>query len=198
MTKLLMMVITGGPCGGKSSVLTKLTEVFSDLIAVVPEAATQLLNVCPVPERDCPLSDTWLRIFQPAVYHTQIAAEDGWALLGKRLLVCDRGAMDGAGYLKDKELFLSLIGQQEETILQRYWTVIHLESLAVGQPEKYLKLKQSNPNRYEGVVEARAVDVSICAAWANHPRQIILSSLDSLEHKEEFVINLIREGIGHE
>jgi len=92
------LVLTGGPCSGKSSILQSLAqdERLSQVIEVVPEVATLLLEGgWPVPGRDVTWTPCWQVNFQRAIVAVQPALEEVVALKAqtnhKQFLVCDRG-----------------------------------------------------------------------------------------------------------
>ncbi len=189
MKSMWKFVITGGPCGGKTSVIEALKQEFSQRVIFVNEVATELLNIFPVPGRDMALSGEWLKSFQVAVYHTQKQAEAIWLSLSQCVMVCDRGLLDGAAYLGDKQAFCQLVGASEQDMLASYDWIFHLESLAVACPDRYLALKAGNPNRYESIDGAQKVDAALKEAWSGHANHLVLSGRDDLESK----IALIRQ-----
>src|SRR5690242_13509867 len=99
------LVLTGGPCAGKTSCLLALKARFGGDILTVPESATLLLSGgVPPPGHErirCPM-DEWVRAFQGAILATQQGIEDSFERVardcGVRLIVCDRGVLDGAAY----------------------------------------------------------------------------------------------------
>src|SRR5262245_42235435 len=97
------VVLTGGPCSGKTTVQKAVSEEFFDRVALAPEAATMLLaGGFPVPGQHLPWSEEWQTSFQAAILPLQQSLEEAYGLvarsLGRRLLVCDRGILDGAAY----------------------------------------------------------------------------------------------------
>src|SRR5437879_4150288 len=97
------IVLTGGPCSGKSTVHRALREQFPAQVVLVPEAATLLLGGgFPVPGQHLPWSPEWQAVFQAAVLPLQHHLEDAYLLVagsrGSKLVVCDRGVLDGAAY----------------------------------------------------------------------------------------------------
>lgn len=189
------VVITGGPCGGKTTVMGFIQENWEREVLLVPEIATQLLNFFPIPNRHLPLTVEWLAPFQVAVFWSQVKAEETWALTRgeKKVMVCDRGVLDGGAYLGDEPAFYRLINHEVEALISRYEVVIHLESLAVTNSDLYLELKEGNPNRYENLEQAVELDTRIKKAWSKHSRQIILKSSDSLDDKKAKVKEIITE-----
>src|SRR4051812_35381169 len=97
------IVLTGGPCSGKTTVQRALSEEFHDEVVLVPEAATMLLDHgFPVPGKHLPWGQEWQATLQAAILPLQRALEDAYLLVaanrGSQLVVCDRGVLDGAAY----------------------------------------------------------------------------------------------------
>ncbi|HNW09185.1 MAG TPA: ATP-binding protein [bacterium] len=166
------IVLTGGPCAGKSTCLQAIKERYDDVL-VVPEVATILLSGgFPVPGRDLPWSADWQSAFQAAVAKTQQSLEQAYELVaqncGARLLVCDRGLLDGAAYTPGGTAeFCRLYQVDQAQTQQQYAKVLHLESLATARPELYGKT--GNQNRFESLDEAQALEGRTRAAWSDHP-----------------------------
>lgn len=96
---LYRVVLTGGPCGGKTTALAKLKErleEFGFLVVTVPEVATLLFSGgVPLPHDEASGF-----AFQKHLLRLQRELEDAITALargtGRRaLVVCDRGLMDG-------------------------------------------------------------------------------------------------------
>jgi predicted ATPase len=95
------IVLTGGPCAGKTTVVEALRKEFAAQILVVPEVATMLLSSgFPVPGKDLQWSLEWQVAFESAVLPIQIQLERAYELKaaenGTPVLVCDRGRLDVA------------------------------------------------------------------------------------------------------
>lgn len=198
MKRIRKIVLTGGPCAGKSTILQALREEFGDRVVLVPEAATILLaGGFPVPGRDLEWSGEWQAAFQPAVLALQSALERSHALLaGERegVLVCDRGILDGAAYTDGGlETFCVLYGLDEDEAHARYETVIHLESLATSHPERYGT--EGNVSRYESLPRAQELEHAIRAVWRNHPRRIAIGGERGMEGKIADVIAVVRDAL---
>ena len=137
------LVMTGGPCSGKTTVLAALREEFRDRIVLVPEVATVLLEGgFPIPGKHLEWSEEWQAAFQSAVLPLQTSMENAYRLVAgtDKLVICDRGVLDGAAYTPGGvEEFCSRYGVDKEAALARYTAVIHLESLAVSEPSLYGK-----------------------------------------------------------
>ncbi len=190
------IVVTGGPCGGKSTVLSALREEFVGRVVLVPEVATMLLGSgFPVPGRDLPWSLEWQSAFQAAVLPLQRSIEDALELKaaadGTSVLVCDRGELDGAAYTPGGvPEFCTRFGVNGELALARYSAIIHLESLATADPLKYGKA--GNDNRFEPLEKAVELENATRAAWAAHPRHLVIEGRRGIEGKISEVIGIIR------
>ena len=93
------IVLTGGPGGGKTTAADLFRREIGERVVIVPEAAT-LLFTGGFPRAGTPLG---IHAVQRAVYHVQRNLEDTQAaLFPGRILLCDRGTVDGAAYWPDE------------------------------------------------------------------------------------------------
>jgi hypothetical protein len=174
------VVLTGGPCAGKTSCLRAIREWFGGQVITAPEAATLVLGSgFPPPGHElihCPL-DEWIRAFQGSILSIQQELEASFERLAQncrvRLIVCDRGVLDGAAYWPGgREAFLRHFGQSLEDCFARYRSVLHLQSLAESHPHLYGT--ENNAIRYEGLAEALRVERAVRAAWEGHPGLVVI------------------------
>ena len=137
---MLPIIITGGPCAGKTSVLQYLSAHLPEhgvTPVLVPEAATTLIQGGISP------ATVGVIAFQDAVFALHLAneavfGEGSTHLEDKRpLLVFDRGLMDGKAYLRpaDFQRMIDSHNLTEDDIVCRYGLILHLESAAVGKPD---------------------------------------------------------------
>jgi len=181
------IVITGGPCAGKSSIIAMLKDEFGDEIITVPEAATLLLTGgFPMPGKHIDWSDEWQYAFQKSVLHLQKSLEDTYSLMARRkaakLLICDNGLPSGAAYMPGGlEEFINMYQVDFNKELQDYASVIHLETIALTQPHKYGK--HNNETRYTTLEQAISLDGLIKDIWEDHPKRFIIPSSWKLEEK---------------
>lgn len=177
---LLRIALTGGPCAGKTTALREVREQFGNQVLVMPEVASILLeHGFPRPGKDVQLCARWIDSFQSSVLPVQVNMENEYANMAaeriSRILLCDRGILDGAAYLgKGLPFFLDRFGLSAEEVYARYDAVVHLESLAVSNPELYEQLQGSNPARYESPEEAAAMDWAIQEVWNGHPNHHLI------------------------
>jgi len=190
------LVLTGGPCSGKTTVLGALAEEFRSLITLVPEVATILLSGgFPMPGKDLPWSESWQAAFQAAIVPLQRSFEDACQLLaqadGRELLVCDRGILDGAAYTPGGlPEFCVKYGVDSTEAAKRYEAVIHLESLATADPPKYGKI--GNESRFEPLERARELEENTRQAWSSHPRHIVIEGRRGIEGKISETIGIVK------
>jgi predicted ATPase len=182
--KIYKFCLTGGPCSGKTTAVERLQGYLSERgfrVFVVPEAATMLFLNGASPN-DFGKYPTCGYAFQRFVLRTQIHLEDNIALYAKAtnqncVLLCDRGLMDGAAYVTDKE-FNSLLSNESLDVIgardTRYNAVLHLVTAADGAEAHYTL--DNNLARHETPDEARMKDGKTQKAWAGHPHHVIFSN----------------------
>lgn len=181
MPKIPKLVISGGPCGGKSSsmeFLVKKLRAAGYFPIVVPEAASILINMGITPVGGV----ISLREFQRSVIDLMLSLEDiaERTVLAsgqpKPVILCDRGIMDSRGYVSDDEFFA--IAREKGLSMNsmcdgRYSGVLHLRTAAYDAEHAYSC--ENNPARYEkGLHEARLTDERTLRAWVGHPHVRIL------------------------
>jgi thymidylate kinase len=193
------IVLTGGPCSGKTTVLEAISQRFIGKVSVAPEAATHILKSgYPVPGRDVEWSEEWQAAFQAKVLEMQVEIEFAYELMadGKfKLLICDRGTLDGAAYTPGGLTeFCRRFNLNRRRELAKYTLVIHLQSLAAAEPERYGKL--NNDLRFESLHRACELEKATDAAWAEHPHRIFIPGRKRIEEKIEEVSGIIQTQLG--
>lgn len=157
------IVLTGGPGGGKTTAADLLRRELGKRVVIVPEAATILFA------GGFPRSQQWdaNRAAQSAIYHVQRNLEDVQsALYPERVLLCDRGTVDGAAYWNDGEdSFFHALGTSLDAELSRYDAVVFFETAAVAG----LSIEGGNPVRCESLTQAVELDARLRALWSQHP-----------------------------
>lgn len=192
------IVLTGGPCAGKSTCLRRLVELFPGQVAVVQEASSLLLQTgVPKPSHNPPGMDPgrWRRLFQSKLVHLQQQMEERVEELARAsgigLVVCDRGVLDGAAYWPEgREDYLASHGFTLEQAFSRYQAVICLESLAVRRPHLYGR--PGDPTLLEDHTLALDVDRRVREAWNGHPSFFQLESQPTVEGLLEGVGKMVR------
>lgn len=192
------VVLTGGPCAGKTSCLRAISAEFAGQVLTLPETSTLLLSSgLPPPGHDlihCP-PEEWLSLFQGAILSIQREMEAAFERLARncraRLLVCDRGVLDGAAYWPGgREAFLRHFCHDLEECFARYQAVLHLPSLAEVAPERYGRV--GNHIRFEPLEEARQRERAVRAAWEGHPGLKVITGACDLDATVAQVLGHIR------
>jgi predicted ATPase len=162
------IVLTGGPGGGKTTAGDLFRREIGERVVLVPEAATLLFSGG-FPRVQEPLA---VRAAQTAIFHLQRSLEDVQsARFPHRILLCDRGTIDGAAYWPGTpEEYFDAVGTTVDAELKRYDAVIFFESAAVGGD----RIEGGNPIRNESVDQAVALDRRLRALWARHPRFVLV------------------------
>lgn len=183
-----LVVITGGPGAGKTALLELARRRYGDQVVILPEAAS-ILFAGGFPRRT---ELVWQRASQRAIYHVQRQLERATLESnGGRLVLCDRGTLDGLAYWPERDEGLVVdVGTTRELELLRYAAVIHLRTPPSGA------FNHQNPMRIETAAQAHVIDDLIVKAWAGHSRRhLVPSSPDFLAKVEEAL--RILDGIVH-
>lgn len=193
------IVLTGGPCGGKTSAFEYLKVRLPQMgikPIFVPELATMLFETG-VKWIDICHNEAKAFKFQVGMILAQIANEDmiySFAHLPseiKKVIVCDRGTIDNMVYAKDEwhEDILSQVGSLG-FLKRRYDGIIHLNTLAYGDG-----YNTNNPARYETKEAAISMDKRTWDMWSKGPEiyHQRISHNVSLQDKLENVALHVRE-----
>lgn len=162
------IVLTGGPGGGKTTAADLFRREIGERVVIVPESATLLFSGG-FPRSSHPQAAA---AAQQAIFQVQQKLEDVQSVLyPDRILLCDRGTVDGAAYFPGSpNKFFSSLGTTFEAQLARYDGVVFFESAAVGG----MTIEGGNPVRNETLEEAAALDARLRELWMHHPRFILV------------------------
>ncbi len=145
-------------------------------VVIVPETASMLF-LGGFPRRPEPDAR---RAAQTAIFHVQRGLEDVYAAAyPTRVLLCDRGTIDGAAYWPNSpDEFFAAAGTTLQAELARYDHVIFFETAAVGGISI-----EGHPARTETVEECVALDAALRALWSQHPRFTLIRHQSSFLRK---------------
>ena len=206
MAEIKKIVLTGGPCAGKTTALVKITEYFSGFgykVFNVPEVPTIYSTAgwnYLTPNRDLYYQG------ERAILETQLALEDQFMRLAEVctkpvLIVCDRGTMDISAYITPSEWeeITQMAGTNSNELFERYDAVLHLVSAADGAEQYYTTV--TNATRYEqaneeGLRIARELDKKVIKAWTGHPHLRVINNHDDFEKKLNRVLKEISKVVG--
>ncbi|GIY25940.1 TRPL translocation defect protein 14 [Caerostris extrusa] len=196
------LVLTGGPCSGKTTGQARLCTFFENLgwkVYRVPEAATVLLNGG---VRFPDLTPNEAEKFQENLLKTMMAMEETYFSLASTcnrncLVICDRGTMDAAAFIPKEvwEKMLSLNGWNAVQLRDnRYNQVVHLITAANGAEEFYNV--EDNNCRTEGLDLARERDLRAAEAWVGHPYIDVIDNSTDFDTKLRRLIASVCRRIG--
>ena len=193
------IVLTGGPCGGKTTALNWIDEHFSSRgykVMIVPEAATTLIGNGLNPGE---IKDYQLLQMKLQIQHEEIFLKAAEEIKDKDvLLVHDRGLMDNLAYY-DKECFvndLNSFGLSEISARDNYDAVFHMVTAAKGAETAYTL--SNNAARTETIEEAIALDDKIQGCWAGHPHVRIIDNRHDFKLKLKHLVNEVSNFLGQE
>lgn len=186
-SKITKIVITGGPCAGKSTALNRIQENFEQLgytVIFVPETATELINAGISPISCASNLDFQINLFKLQLQKEKIfscAAETMPA--EKILMLCDRGTIDNKAYMTADEFAQTIkeIGLSEVELRDSYDAVFHLETTAKGAEDFYTT--ENNTARTETAEQAIEIDNRLISAWTGHPHFRIIDNSTDFEGK---------------
>lgn len=181
--KITKIVITGGPCGGKSTALQEIKKFFEPLgysVVFVPEIATELINSGLSPVTCGGRFNFQLNLLKLQIEKERIFQKASETLSNdKVLIICDRGNLDNKAYLTEDEFnsAVSEINSSEIELRDSYDAVFHLVTSAKGAEEFYNT--ENNKARKESIEQAIDIDNKLISAWTGHPHfRIIDNSTD--------------------
>ena len=200
MAEIHKIVITGGPCAGKTTGMSWIQNAFTKLgykVLFVPETATELITGGVTPWGCGTNLD-----FQMCQMQLQMKKEQLFEYAAKTmpeekiLIVCDRGTIDNRAYMNDLEFaqVLEALGTDEIQLRDSYDAVFHLTTAAKGA-EKFYTLA-NNEARTETPEQARALDDKLIAAWTGHPHLRVIDNSTNFEDKLKRLVAEIRSFLG--
>jgi predicted ATPase len=178
------IVLTGGPGAGKTAVLALVRQSFCEHIVVLPESASVVFG------GGFPRSTalTSRQAAQRAIFYVQRELETEADARDPAITLCDRGTVDGAAYTDDSANLRQSVSTTLDEQLARYDVVIHLRTPSANQGYNH-----QNSLRTETATEAAAIDARIAAAWARHPRLVVVENEQDFLTKAARVIDLLRQ-----
>ena len=198
--EITKIVITGGPCAGKSTAMSRIQTAFTQLgytVLFVSETATELINGGVAPWT-CGTNAE----YQECQLILQIAKEKTFERAAKTmpsdkiLIVCDRGTLDNKAYMTDEEFgnAISEVGLSEVEARDSYDAVFHLVTAAKGAAEFYTT--ENNAARTETPEQAAILDDKLISAWTGHPHFRVIDNSSDFNDKMRRLIAEISTFLG--
>lgn len=195
------IVITGGPCSGKTTGMSYLSQKLSDLgyrVIVVPEYATEIINSGISPNANISVYD-----FQSNIVLGQLEREKRYLSFAKSLedekivILFDRGTLDSKAYIDEESwsVMLEELGLKEVILRdESYDAIIHMRTVALGKEDFYTKL--NNNARYESAEEARVSDEKTLSSWVGHHHLRVIDNRDDFSSKINRVLAEVLHVLG--
>lgn len=200
------IVITGGPCAGKTTAMAKLSLRLSNMgfdVFVVPELATLTITGGASPGSYTKEQHVnW----ETALLRAQMHLEDTFTEIAENcsltegrhaVLLCDRGTMDVLAYI-GKDTFDEVLEDNGWTVPQlrdqRYEAVVHLVTAAIGAEDFYTL--ENNKARMESRDEAISLDGKLSRAWVGHNSLHIIENAGGFEEKMRRATTAVCNSLG--
>ncbi|KAL7751622.1 hypothetical protein RI367_003087 [Sorochytrium milnesiophthora] len=205
---VFVIVLTGGPCAGKSTVQTMLSDVLENMgykVYRVPETATILLS-CGVAFAE--LDEEQVVSFQENLLRVMMQLEQTMFDLArlnarnrkkKTVVICNRGTMDPSAYCERKVWLqiLRRLGLNEVDIRDNRYDIVygvHLVTAADGAESFYHS--PSNAAYVEDIDLARELDNLVKHAWIGHPYFSIVDNSTGFDQKCTRVVETVLNRLG--
>lgn len=181
-----LIVLTGGPGGGKTAVLEMAKKTLAHNTVVLPEAASIIFGggFWRLPSISAKTAA------QRAIFHVQremetlVCEEKNWDVG-----LCDRGTLDGLAYWPCEEKhFWNMANSTLELELSRYYAVIHLRT-----PDETSGYNHANPLRTETAIQSKIIDEKISSIWKGHPRYVEVPSTHTFIEKADMALGFIKK-----
>lgn len=198
--KISKIVITGGPCAGKTTAMSWIQSNFTKLgytVLFVPETATELITGGVAPWT-CGSNAEYQKCQMKLQLEKEKIFEQAALTMPaqKVLIVCDRGALDNKAYMTELDFscVLEALACNEVTLRDTYDAVFHLVTAAKGAEQFYTTA--NNAARTETVEQAAALDDKLIAAWTGHPHLRIIDNATDFQDKLKRLISEISAFLG--
>lgn len=201
------VVITGGPCAGKTTGLVYLSEKLRERgfrVFTTPEVSTTLITGGLYDIAELQRSDrkTYYETQREFVLMQRDLGERFRGLAAcfpsdRRVILHDRAELDTASYLTQDEWKMLCRELQIDAAQLRdsYDAVIHMVTVARDAPELYSL--EGNSARQEGdAAQAVAADEATLAAWVGHPRLRIIDNSSDFTDKLNRVLRVVLDALG--
>lgn len=198
--EITKIVITGGPCAGKTTAMSWIQSNFTKLgytVLFVPETATELITGGVTPWT-CGTNADYQKCQMKLQLEKERIFEQGASTMPveKVLIVCDRGTLDNKAYMSalDFATVISSLSCNEVELRDSYDAVFHLVTAAKGAEQFYTTA--NNAARTETVEQAAELDDKLIVAWTGHPHLRIIDNAAGFEEKLKKLIAEIAAFLG--
>ena len=189
------IVITGGPCAGKSTAMSRIQSELTQLgykVYFIAESATEIITSGITPD---------LNNFQKHLLQYQLDKEKMYENIAKdneakTVIILDRGVLDSKIYMKPGEFerVCKELNTTELELRDNYDAVFHLVTAAKGAAEFYTTA--NNAARRETVDEAVYMDDRGIEAWTGHPHFRVIDNSTDFNEKIKRLMKEITSFLG--
>lgn len=187
--KTYKIVLTGGPCGGKTESIGFLSKKLIEQgypVRIIEETANSLLKLGYMPNINISVFD-----FQNLLFKIQFLKE--YVSEGKStILLCDRGLLDGKVYIdnNDFQKILEINKVDEQTILHTYDGALYFKSIASEYPDEFVSKR---------IYETSEIGVfrdELCKEiWSPKIIMCNYDNLDGFENKQKLIYLSLKKQI---
>jgi len=194
------IVITGGPCAGKSTAQSWIQNEFTSRgyqVIFVSETATEMITSGINAKTLYTNKDFQKFILEHQLNKERIALDAANRMKNEKvLIVCDRGALDGKCYATDLEFkqIMKELNTNEIELRDNYDAIFHLVSAAKGAKEYYTL--ENNAARKENAQEAIKMDDAIIEAYTGHPHLRVIDNSTDFKTKMYRLVSEIASFLG--
>ena len=181
--KTFKVVLTGGPCGGKTESIMFLSDKligYGYSVSFIEETADLLLKMGFMPNENISTFD-----FQDLLLKIQFIRE--YSIEGKtEVLLCDRGLLDGKAYI-DNDSFKKILDNtnlDEISIMNTYDTALYFRSISYELPELFIQKRI-----YESPSKGQLRDEQCRRIWNSKISQNSYNNLDGLTTKQKLALS---------
>lgn len=185
-TETRLIVLTGGPGGGKTAVLEMAKRTLNEKTVILPESASIIFGggFWRLPSLSAKMAAQRAIYFVQREMETLVRQEYNW-----EVGLCDRGTLDGLAYWPCEEKdFWEMNHSTLEKEYNHYYAVIHMRT-----PNEINGYNHTNPLRIENAVQSKIIDEKIASIWKNHPRYVEVPSTKSFVEKADMALKLIKK-----
>ena len=197
MKNIIKIVITGGPCAGKTKSIDFLKQHFENQgrnVFIIPETSTEIMRI----------GFKWwnksvpVNVYQNLIFKYQLEKENIVldtiinSSIDNVVVLFDRGLLDGKAYM-DYEDYNKMIKEYNlsyNDLYNRYDIVIYLQSVAIKYPELFSN--ENNELRKSNLLQAINFDNQVKNIWQYHKNFIEIESCISYENKKNIILEKIK------
>mmetsp|Transcript_27588 Transcript_27588/g.60742 ORF Transcript_27588/g.60742 Transcript_27588/m.60742 type:complete len:410 (-) Transcript_27588:845-2074(-) len=200
---LFKFILTGGPCGGKTTAIARLSYFLKERgFEVIACAEVYTILASNGMSFDFYSTDGMDTVIQNSVLDVQLRLEDSIERVLKArgkpaVLLCDRGPMDGKAYLSEEKWkkILDERGVTEADLRDtRYNAVFHMVTAADGASAFYTL--ENNQARSETPEQALDLDRRSQKCWLGHAHMYVFDNSTDFESKLQRLVNIVSKLVG--